>query len=215
MEIKKGDIFFASMKGISTWGIELNNSGAYGPDFMAADYVNQGFNQECPYILLAVKYIGNGVIEEMVTGEKMLLMLSSQYYDCKDVENKNCAAKYFCPLTYDTFVSENYGIGILNHCKILAEYKKISNEYPLTYLDEDENFYSINEITKYRYIEHSDEERRMLISTLKAKALEEIKDIHKTIDSEIQKSLTLTQENMDVAYLENQLYDFERKGKTI
>lgn len=216
-EIKIGDIFFASLKGVRCWGIGHNEKN----DCLVQSTINVSHCFED--ILIAVRYIGKGVIEEMVTGEKMLIIGKDRdlcsnnynfpdhrYADYKDRDWK--PARYFdFELQYEVFNRHDHNGR--KYSSYADDVKRISAEYPLTFDDNDYIYYIDDELKKL-YLKHSDEERKHAIMKMKDNTRESIHEVNVKVDRERQKDVVLTSEMLDMAYLENQLYDFENKGRS-
>ena len=64
MEIKIGDLFFINVKGLTTW---------YYNDEVEFFCSCGNLSTEEDDMLVVVKYLGNGIVEEMVTHEKILM----------------------------------------------------------------------------------------------------------------------------------------------
>ena len=74
--------------------------------------------------------------------------------------------------------------------------------------------FRIDDISKAEYLKHSNEEKIALIKEMKAEALSSQEETIKDIETTIQKYSRITPETLDMAYLENEIYDFEKQGKT-
>ncbi len=182
--------------------------------------------------LFAVKYLGNSVYEEMTTGEKMICSGGNVRHEDDPkfgnviVDNANIM------VLYEEYVSEteleknddldpdNFKITPEMYEKHKNEYlnsvnyfKRLSSEYPLTF--ENADMYYVDDESKQEYLKNSNELRRKIIKRMKEIAINERQEIYKMLDEEVKKISpdTLTSEDLEMAYLENDLYDFE-KGKS-
>lgn len=74
----------------------------------------------------------------------------------------------------------------------------------------------INDESKKEYLEHSSEERIVLMNFFKKAALKSAEETIKDIDATLQKysKNNMTYEMLDIAYLENDIYNFQNQGRT-
>ena len=168
------------------------------------------FSSEEP-MLIAVKYIGNGVFEEMLTREKLL----AEGYDIQYEDNPR-------------FTGQSIAIGYVNakEGRMLEEEvykniykieiaKEVSKNYSMVLYD-GEGFYEVNEESKNGYLKFSDDQKRMVFRKLKEEALEKAKKFVQDLDESL-KGIDLSKvqdkQSLDIAYLDNQLFDFENKER--
>ena len=180
-------------------------------------------------ILIALKYLGNGIFEEMVTGEKIIT--SGENLRFKETESST-VKKELSDINYDSSVILNYEDYLIEnqedavlskneYIQLLKNCIKRMSESPIS-LANNVCSYEINDISKKMYLEHSDEERKLIIAEVKKMALLDAKEvkvritneINARIDNEAEKIKIISSEEIDMAYLDNELFDFERKGRT-
>jgi len=99
------------------------------------------------------------------------------------------------------------------HANILQKVMQFVMEYPLT-LKSDNYYYHINDETKKTYLKYTDEYRKKIITGAKKAALLDAKKVNERIAEAIEKATTISNDEVDMAYLENQLYDFENEGRS-
>ena len=204
--IKIGEVFFIDAQNLRTWGI--NSSCTYE----VFGCCNSAF--DIKQMLLAVKYLGNGIIQEMTTGE--FFMLEGTILKVEDKEIVDFADHY------RPFVDPN--VAFLNYKDIsklfneLRSYKDVINKYPITYCGNNGGIYYVNDSTKKAYLCNSNDERKQMILSLKKQALDTISKLNDILDSSMAKTIDIIESqmndyNLEVAYLENDLYDFEKNGR--
>lgn len=162
---------------------------------------------------IAVRYLGNGYFEEIITGERIVSynrVASTQLVD-GGYYGINNEIDAFEDLWYNDYqiawnfdynkCLENYNFfeDLINNnikCPLILEYFNVNLK-----LDD-------KQVLDYqsRFVEL----RREFITELKKDA--SIKAI--TAKENFQTLMASMKENLDMAYLENQLFDFERKGRT-
>lgn len=185
-------------------------------------------------LLLAVKYIGNGVFEELVTGEKISCaeheVLFSEGYNNTDEfilekDIKDCPYSVWTPLTYEAF---KYAGDFKTGTAALYDYPTIVKadlDYAVTYPLSFDTGIFINDDSKMQYLRHTDEERREVISKMKEIAKEDADKLKKEVTAIIPtlegkgeiistsvNNETITDTNL--AYLDNQLHDFKTSQRT-
>ena len=182
--------------------------------------------------LFAVKYLGNSVYEEMTTGEKMICSSGNLRHEDDPRPVDSIVDKANIMVIYEEYVSEeelennsdldpdNFKITPEMYIRHKNEYlnsvnyfKRLSSEYPLTF--ENADMYYVDDESKQEYLKNSNELRRKIIKRMKEIAINERQEIYKMLDEEVKNISpdTLTSEDLEMAYLENDLYDFE-KGKS-
>ena len=160
------------------------------------------------------KNLGNGIIQEMTTGE--FFMLEGTILKVEDKEIVDFADHY------RPFVDPN--VAFLNYKDIsklfneLRSYKDVINKYPITYCGNNGGIYYVNDSTKKAYLCNSNDERKQMILSLKKRVLDTISKLNDILDSSMAKTIDIIESqmndyNLEVAYLENDLYDFEKKGR--
>lgn len=158
------------------------------------------------------KNLGNGIIQEMTTGE--FFMLEGTILKVEDKEIVDFADHY------RPFVDPN--VAFLNYKDIsklfneLRSYKDVINKYPITYCGNNGGIYYVNDSTKEAYLCNSNDERKQMILSLKKQVLDTISKLNDILDSSMSKTIDIIESqmndyNLEVAYLENDLYDFEKR----
>ena len=228
-EIEIGKIFFADIQALE--GIEICALDADYSEQDTVDTITSGGNNvknyTNPYIkndddimLVALKYIGNSTFEEMSTGEKIRvgergITIKNQdtgtvsYFSIPDAEYT------YLQLNYEDYIVENPGkehLSKYEYIQRLQNMMKKNIEYPLI-LSSNSYCEEISEKSKQIYLLHTDEERKVVIQERKKLALLDSKEVNERIASSIEKLKTMISEDVNMAYLENQLYDFENKGR--
>ena len=180
------------------------------------------WNDEYSDILFIFKYIGNGYVQEMVTGEIMFLTrIGNQLVeDDLDVSKLDVYDYIYYPARfeeYDEYADELGQKNIMMYIYRLKKYRKLIAESPClicSLLDGDEMI-EIDDDSKKKYLEHSSEERITLMKKFKEEALKSAEETIKDIDAELKKnSNNMTSEMLDMAYLENDIYNFKNQGRT-
>ena len=157
------------------------------------------------------KNLGNGIIQEMTTGE--FFMLEGTILKVEDKEIVDFADHY------RPFVDPN--VAFLNYKDIaklfneLRSYKDVINKYPITYCGNNGGIYYVNDSTKKAYLCNSNDERKQMILSLKKQVLDTISKLNDILDSSMAKTIDIIESqmndyNLEVAYLENDLYEFEK-----
>ena len=220
-EIELGDIFCINLNDLAAWGASwddstidmVHNKNRYykEEDSFFAD------NPLCPNInmLAIVKYIGNGVIEEMLTHEQIMLESGT---DLSDEARKKCADtdfsnNYFVYRNWKTYEHIGENVSFSEWTNNLLSIKNLINEKlltksPLCFANE-QGFYEIDDEAKRAYLEYSKEEIIAKITELKEKALILGERALEQIDEAYRYN---SSQDMDVAYLDNEIYDFEHKS---
>ena len=223
--VKIGDIFFVNSKDLSSYVFYESEAEAYG-------YIGQGveINKLNSSLKLAIKYIGDGVFEEMVTHQKILspcdvLIYPEKYKPFKNTvmprEDLKGPRTHFYDNKRQSFIREiDYKISndINDFLKNTEELKQLMVKYPIT-LSNSTVMYLPSDEEKKKYLQSTDDERRDAIMNKLELAKKDVADAIKVIDHQISLASDLTKEKLDMAYLENQLYDFQKEnnegGKTL
>ena len=219
-QLKIGDIFFCDLSQVYTWQIGKMESGwelvDAGSNFDVT-FINPT-NKEDNY-LFAFKYLGDYIIEEMLTKEKIILKgkasiipgsKTSMYADVTDTYPKTN------PVNIDAWVSyldtvKNGHITLNQYTSDIAKFIKRSKQYPLILMDDTKPFYYVNDESKEIYLQHTNEERIRVLNNLKKRALTQIQEIYEKLDEEWKKAGQLSKKEYDMAYLENELFDFQKR----
>lgn len=207
MEIKIGDLFFINVKGLTTW---------YHNDEVEFFCSCGNLSTEEDDMLVVVKYLGNGIVEEMVTHEK-ILMDKNFYTGDISFEDEGELVNF----AYDSYFEEkkyNSKVTTLDeYLETLETIKQNASNYSLAFSMFTSNLYEISEDKVKEYMLYSDSVRRRKVSSLKKLSLEKTKDFIVFLDSFISEydiNDELTGDSMlDQAYFENKLYNFRNKEK--
>lgn len=186
-KFEKDDLFYVSAATFHSWWLPKAHIVGTAPLYGIYDFdVNED-------MIFAVKYLGDGIIEETLTGEKLWIngfSLIDDGYKAYDVDLPNNKLSFRLDRT--NFNAES-DIAELNNVK------KIITNFPLTINCYDWGTLSfMNDIGKEKYSKFSDEERIKFISNAKLIVQDTINEINKEIDKIV---------SINQAYLEH-------KGKT-
>ena len=233
-EVKIGEIYFTDVMYLC--GVCLENSFTYDEydydDFDTISWrkdlsVEKYCKSSTSTTLLAIKYLGNGIFEEMTTGEK--IMASCTYLGntkLPDITLKNqVILNYkdylnFCYTNVDASVEDSsdlYGnkenLGKFEYSLLLQSCIERIAECPLI-LSSDCSFFKIDdENAKKVYLLNSNEERKTIIEEVKKMSLSNSKEVIEKIASTIESMKTISSREIEIAYLDNQLFDFKNKTK--
>ncbi len=230
-----GKIFFANIQALKGIGIlalyDDSLLECYADDPNTVDTITAGGNNvknyTNPYIkndddimLVALKYIGNSTFEEMSTGEKIRvgekgLFIYNQNNGITSYLSIPGAEYTYLKLNYEDYIVKKTGkkhLSKYEYIQRLQNMMKKNVEYPLI-LSSTYNCEEISEKSKQIYLLHTDEERKAVIRERKKLALLDSKEVNERIASSIEKLKTMISEDVNMAYLENQLYDFKHNGR--
>ncbi len=217
-----GQTFMINCDVIYKWLKDKNTTPVRkGQEFVDYEYEEYGYNcmdhrhQDFYFI---VKYIGNGYVQEMLTGETMLLT-NMEHHILEDNSDELVTADNegtFTPSHFEDFKNADFEIPTLpEYIFKLETYKNTAAKSPfIVNVDVGGEMFRIDDISKAEYLKHSNEEKIALIKEMKAEALSSQEETIKDIETTIQKYSRITPETLDMAYLENEIYDFEKQGKT-
>ena len=165
-------------------------------------------------ILLIVKYIGEGMIQEMLTGEIFQIAPVHYYNRLPISELKNYRNADINLEKCDVKINFEEHKGCFNNKEFvnkLNNYKNITLKSPLSYFN---ICYFITDDTKKRYLKYTNEQRIDCIKKMMAIATKSREIVINEVNSVITSYFEpLSNEIMEMAYLENKIYDFERKTK--
>lgn len=202
-----GDVFFINAKGLRNFGV-CKETGMIGYKYGEVPI-------GCADLLLAVKYIGNGIVEEMISGENILLGGQSELYyrdrnlPYDDFKNVEFGKEYSISSSVEEGLKLIEGKKIAVYIDKLIKTKNKALEFPLTFLEPD-NKYEVTEESKKVYLRHDNDERRKIILVAKEQAKVNFEQIEEVVDGIIEK-FSINSENLDMAYLENDLFNFRKK----
>ncbi len=184
------------------------------------NYTNPYIKNDDDIMLVALKYIGNSTFEEMSTGEKIRvgkkgIIINNQNNGTASYHSIPDAEYTYLHLNYEDYILKNSGKEYLSKYEYIQKLQNIMKkniEYPLILAS---SYYceEISEKSKQIYLLHTDEERKVVIRERKKLALLDSKEVNERIANSIEKLKTMISENVNMAYLENQLYDFEHKER--
>ena len=206
-QIKIGDVFMINSK-------YFENFVKY-PFYQYDVYDYEEINENGEDILFVVKYIGDGKIQEMVTGEVFIL-------DANGLTHENIPADYekmpYCgdisccviPSKIEGCPSETRVEQYVNICYV---YKSFAGKSPIIYSGG--RLYEINDDAKKEYLKYTDEQRKKIISQMMEIAIKSRDKVLSGIDDIINHyAPTLSMETIEMAYLDNKLFDFKNKEKS-
>ena len=167
------------------------------------------------YIPIIIKYLGNGVFEEMVTHEKLGAAFDKGTLDGKDIVlddytelfDRVAGIKYDKYLEYNQKNNPNASKG--DFYNYIDNLSRRIEEYPIGV--DTFNLVSVSDDLKEAYSRISAKEREYYIQDVKEVAVRSAKRVTKAISNNL---LEEKNNSLDMAYLENQIYDFEHKGKS-
>ena len=204
-----GQIFMINANSICKWTKKTKN-GYYYNEYDVIDSKQSD-------VYFVVKYIGNGYIQEMLTGETMLLR-GIHNFECEDKPNELVAVNE-CTNVLSSF--EDYKNNLFEKSTIaeyiykLELYKKLATKSPLICdANIGHSMFKINDASKTVYLKYSNEKRIALIKRLKGIALLSSEEVVEDIDKAMKSYNSISNEILDMAYLENEIYDFEHKERT-
>lgn len=206
-KIELGDIFFIDAGSIYSFGVSKE-------DDMIGDRYGT-VSSKYSDMLFAVKYIGNAVVEEMLTGEKILLCGEGDRYRKdfhtlhKDFEQVDFGKYYSVPLSVEKALVKVRGNSIAMHIDNLNKILRKATEYPLTHLEYCGQ-YEITEEAKKWYLKYNSDARRKFILNLRKQADEDVQNLSRTV-GEIISQYGINDINLEMAYLENDIYNFQKK----
>lgn len=237
--LKQGEIFFAPINALSSVGIldleidNFNSSIDYDKSIQVLSRCVDG--ETYNYLekldnkldmLIALKYLGNGIFEEMLTGEKIINVHDTVTFKTNDgfevlhLSDYDVSSNKDLIVNYEDYVcvEQERVLSKLEYSTLLQEFMQKSFDYPLSYVGNDCMNYYVVENSKKRYLEYSDEDRKKVMTELKNKALLDTKNTNEKVVEAIEKmkdtDMILNDDILNMAYLDNQLYDFENKGRS-
>lgn len=208
-QLKKGDVFFTEITNLSGYGIYHNTDTL---DVYRIEACGKNTNEyiseyQDNNFLIAIKYLGNAIFEEMTTNEKLScdklndskLFVNNYYYDDKE--------KSYIHLTYQDYkkyLRNNVTLRENEYDKLLLQYIEHISKYPLAIsLD----LYEVTEETKKTYLKYSNETRKRFINEAKKNsaidAIEIIKEVTNNIASKASKE--------EISNLDHQINEFKRR----
>lgn len=194
-----GNVYFTRLDKVSCWDTEFDASDG-------ATYITC----HCPPLykkdatLIAVKYLGNSIVQEMVTGEKMFL--NDSQFDLGDLEKNNMDILTGFPLKYADFVNLGQGRA-MEYMNLMKKFKEAAMNYPLT-LNAYEEMYEVDENSKKEYLKGNNEHRKQVIEAAKNRGIANGKKIIGTFLEELTAAENSIKAEENMAYLENDLYNF-------
>lgn len=206
-EIKIGEVFFIDLCALSTWYYNEEMS------FFCSSGKLNNINED---MLIVVKYLGNGILKEMLTGYE--IFIDKSYVIEEKFEQDNNLKSF----VYADYLEEsNNNPKVTSPSKYLETLngiKELATNYPLAFLLADSCIYEMTKENKEKYLEVPDSVRRLKLLRFKALASKKTEEVIGIMDGFIDNfdmNDELTGDPMlDEAYFENKLFDFKR-GKII
>ena len=221
-KIKVGDVFF--IKSYNLAGYEIL---CYEFDKLYASGKTHYYTFTKSDILFVIKYIGNGVFEEMVTHEKISSQLGSKglFKSILEFEFDDYDSNIMSyPIEFETYIKKNKSIGdriglipLFKDCYIEKLERMVDRiiEYPIVLISEISNLYSISDnYLKKEYLANTDSERIKIINKVKKLAIKDSKKAMIDIKKEIERtkntnilSLTIS----GISDLNKEIESFQKK----
>ena len=234
-KIKVGEVFFTNLSNLGAAEIWQDNESNKG---MTVEKISHEYGENMgPYVekfekeqdfLIVVKYLGNRIFEEMTTGEKLMCISNPLAFSVPSSVDDQLAYRVLTDfdapniIPEDTILGyENYTVANLSkttlskieYYQLLKNLMKLHATYPLS-LHSGNSFFDINEETKKLYLRNSDESRKEIIKEAKKLALMDAKKVNEKISTTLKDMQTLSKEELDMACLDNQLYDFKKRVRS-
>ena len=221
--IKKGDIFAINYASLHYWDkgnryIET----ADGEDYTETDIIDlfdfkkdmDAYNQ-----FLIVKYIGHGYVEEMLSGIKIRTMNKPNVFSFEDQDNIEEIWNEEGILELDTF-KKFFNNKLNRFSKVdkssmienLEDLKRTIKESPLTYIDDTDYVYELNDQIKTEYKKISDEERLKFLAEIVKKSSKSAEKCNEIINETIEKTMKIEEEAVEKDYLEDQINQFSKRN---
>ncbi len=222
-KIKVGQTFMIESRYLHKWGKEKDDLFDTGLDEF--DYVEM--NNHNKSILYICKYIGDGIMMEMTTRQNILMASVYNFEDDKKedrIKTPTWVSSGLNPYKIDDLekrreIEEEYGYNRdRSYLQRLEEYKEMIQKTPLVYHSaEGDYLYVIDDNSKREYIQTSEEERTSQFERIREEAVQAYENTMEELNKEIKEVKEIEnvpQEVIDMAYLENEIYDFENQQKT-
>lgn len=221
--IKKGDIFAINYASLHYWdkGKQYIEP-ADGGDHIVTDMIalfNFKKDMDAYNQFLIVKYIGHGYVEEMLSGIKIRVMNKPNVFDFEDQDTIENIYDEEGILELDTF--KKFFNNSLNRfskvdkssmIKNLEYLKRTIKESPLTYIDDMDYVYELNDQIKTEYKKISDEERLKFLAEIVKKSSKSAEKCNEIINETIEKTMKIEEESVEKDYLEEQIEQFSKKN---
>ena len=226
--INEGDVFFAPLEQIQSWQYYFTDDTGrkYDTDnkkrtniilgTIEPKNLEQNDNNRLKETLFAFKYLGNNMVEEMTSGQKMFVNQNKYFLPTKSVDEPtrlelkdNPNSIYF----YDK-IPEKYlqRARLSNTFENFRRFESITRETPLVF--KGNRLLIANDSTKNEYLKTSNDDRKKIIARIMAEASKNMNEVNKMLNKYKDISYHIPEEELNVAYLDNELYDFENRGKT-
>lgn len=206
-KLELGEVFFIDAQAICSFGV-CKESDMIGDRFGSISHKHSD-------MLFAVKYIGDAVLEELVTGERILLCGEGNTYkkDFNKIYEEfmlvDFGKYYSVPLSIEGALIKTEDKSIAMHIDKLKKIVDKAREYPLTFLEYGSE-YEVTDEAKNVYLRYDNDARRKFLSGLREQATSNVEELSATVD-EIISRYDITDENLEMAYLENDIYNFQKK----
>jgi hypothetical protein len=221
-KLKVGQTFMIESRYLYKWGKhdDLFDKGLDAFDYVEMDDYNKS-------ILYICKYIGDGIMMEMTTRQNILMASFYNFEDDKKedrIKTPTWVSSGINPYKIDDLkkrkeIEEEFRYNRdRTYLQRLEEYKEMIQKTPLVYHSaEGDYLYVIDDNSKREYIQTSEEERANQFDKLREEAVQAYENTMEELDKEIKEVKEIgnvPQEAIDMAYLENEIYDFENQSKT-
>lgn len=221
--IKKGDIFAINYASLHYWDKENRYiETADGEDYTETDIIDlfdfkkdmDAYNQ-----FLIVKYIGHGYVEEMLSGIKIRTMNKPNVFSFEDQDTIEEIWNEEGILELDTF-KKFFNNKLNRFSKVdkssmienLEDLKRTIKESPLTYIDDTDYVYELNDQIKTEYKKISDEERLKFLAEIVKKSSKSAEKCNEIINETIEKTMKIEEEAVEKDYLEDQINQFSKRN---
>lgn len=168
---------------------------------------------------LIVKYIGHGYVEEMLSGIKIRVMNKPNVFDFEDQDTIENIYDEEGILELDTF--KKFFNNSLNRfskvdkssmIKNLEYLKRAIKKSSLTYIDDTDYVYELNDQIKTEYKKISDEERLKFLAEIVKKSSKSAEKCNEIINETIEKTMKIEEESVEKDYLEDQIEQFSKRN---
>lgn len=220
--IKRGSQYYIKFGDILIWKKISKNEMIKGDHYLYDECTYESFDfMEHQNTLIKVKYLGDGIFKEVLTGEK--IQLRNVGYNRLDICDGNKFYDKFhsiaqsIVLNFNTYlllskIDREEGNSIYSYMAALDSFKENISNYSLVYHDAG-NPVCITAETNKQYAKVTDDVRRVLIQLLKQESLKNKVVIFESIKDTIEKYSKATPELIEQAYAENEAFNLTLKSK--
>lgn len=227
--IKPGEIFFVTVANLEAPYIEDCN-GEYSSEISTYRIPQTEDKRD---FLICVKYLGNGLFEELVTNEVLQISFDSPSLYFGSNPNENLSKNDHCIerklsdfpqqvpmysyLNYEDYIYNREYKTPLSRFEYFQHLQNIISEneqHPICLSNCRVYYSSSSDNAKKHYLKHSKEEITEFLKEIKKISIIASKKVNEEIARSMESLKTIPEEDLNIAYLDNELYDFERKGRT-